>query len=164
MQSLFTNFGLDWKLLLSQAANFFLVLIILRLTVYRPLVELMKKRRARIEEGLTKAAEADRRLAEIGELQKEKLKEAERQGIAVIKSAEEQAKERGRQLLEEAARAETDILARAKERAAADEAAALRKVEAEAVHLVKEILVKTVRVKPEAVDEALIAKVAKELK
>jgi len=162
MQSLFNNLGLDWKLLLSQAANFFLVLIILRLTVYKPLIELMKKRRARIEEGLMKATEADRRLAGIGELQKEKLKEAERQGIAVIKSAEEQAKVRERQILEEAAKSEADIIARAKERAAADEAAALRKVESEAVHLVKEILIRTVQVKPDAVDEALIAKVAQE--
>jgi F-type H+-transporting ATPase subunit b len=163
MQSLFNSLGIDWKLLLSQAANFALVLIILRLTVYKPLLELMRKRRERIEQGLEKADEADRRLTEIGELQKEKLKEAEHKGVQIIRGAEDEAKRERQKILDDAARAEADIIKRAQERTKADEAAALRKVEAQAVHLVKEILIRTVAVKPEAVDEALIEKVARSM-
>ena len=104
MESLLHNLGLDWKLLLSQAVNFLIVLVVLRLTVYKPLVELMRKRRERIEEGLTKATEADTRLAQISELQKEKLKEAEQEGMKILKSSEERARAEQKRILDEAAR------------------------------------------------------------
>lgn len=164
MESLLNNLGLDWKLLLSQAANFLIVLVVLRLTVYKPLLKLMRERRERIEGGLEKAKEADKRLAEMGELQKEKVREAEHKGLQIVKSAEERARAKEKQMLEEAAAKEAEMMKRAKEKADAQGTEAMRKVEAEAVTLVKRILVTSVQMKPEAVDEALIKKAAETVK
>ena len=76
MSQLFSQLGIDWHLLLSQAVNFLLLLAILRFVVYKPLLTLLHKRRERIEEGLTKADEADKRLGEVDRIGKEKIREA----------------------------------------------------------------------------------------
>ena len=65
MAELAEQLGLDWKLLLSQAVNFLLLLFLLRKFAYLPLLKILKERRARIEEGLAKATEADKRLLEV---------------------------------------------------------------------------------------------------
>ena len=160
MESLIGNLGLNWKLLLSQAVNFLILLVVLRLTVYRPLLELMRKRRERIEEGLQKADEADKRLHEVTQLQKEKIKEAEEKGLALITAAQERAKEKEHELLAQVAKKQEEILARAKEQAAAEQEAAYKKAEGRAVELVKEVLIKVVSVSPSAVDDALVQKAA----
>ena len=56
MEQLFSQLGIDWHLLLSQAVNFFLLLIVLRVFAYKPLLAFLHERRRKIEEGLAKAA------------------------------------------------------------------------------------------------------------
>ncbi|MDO8516162.1 MAG: ATP synthase F0 subunit B [bacterium] len=160
MESLVHNLGLDWKLLLSQAVNFLILLTVLRFALYKPLMQMMAKRKERIEQGLEKAKEADRRLEEVSIVQKEKMKETQAQAIALIRKAEEDAKLEEKKILAAAAVKETEVLKRAEERAKAETQAAFLKVRGEAVTLVKQILVETVKLKPEAVDEALIRRVA----
>ncbi len=84
--------GINWKLFLSQAVNFFILLVVLTFFVYKPLIKVIKQRNARIKEGLDKAEEADTRLKEIDIIGKEKIKEAEQQGINIIKDTEKKAK------------------------------------------------------------------------
>ena len=47
MSQLFSQLGIDWHLLLSQAINFLLLLIVLRLVVYKPLLNLLHKRKGK---------------------------------------------------------------------------------------------------------------------
>ena len=161
MSSLLTQLGIDWRLLASQAVNFLILLAVLRYFVYKPLLKMMAHRRSIIEGGIAKAAEADKRLGEISNLQREKLKEAEAQGVEIVKTAESAARERERKILAEAQGKGSQILEAAAEKSKSDEQAARAKVEAEAAELVKKILVETVSLSPDAVDEALIRKVAR---
>lgn len=64
MGELFAAFGIDWRLLLIQAVNFGLLLLILWRFLYRPLVKMLDERRGKIAESVQKAEAADRRLAE----------------------------------------------------------------------------------------------------
>lgn len=160
MESLIHNLGLDWKLLLSQGVNFLIVLVVLRLTVYKPLLAMMRKRRETIEQGLEKAAEADRRLAQVDELQKQKLHEAQQQGLEVIQRATATGKEEEKKIVDEAHRKHEHILQEAQEKAQALHDSEAEKIKGEAAQLVKEILVGVVKVSPQAIDEALIKKVA----
>ncbi len=73
--SITTQLGIDWKLLLSQAVNFLLLLVILRIFVYKPILDILKKRREKIEEGIAKAKEADIRLKEVDDINKKKIKD-----------------------------------------------------------------------------------------
>ena len=86
MNAFISQFGLDWKLFLSQLVNFTLILIVLSIFVYKPVIKIIKDRNARIKEGLDKAEEADIRLKEVDEIGKKKIKEAENTSINIIKN------------------------------------------------------------------------------
>ncbi len=163
MESLIENFGLDWKLLISQAVNFTLVFIILRLTVYKPLLHIMAKRKKKIEDGIMKDEEGTKRLLEIATLEKEKLKEAEVKALDIIHVGEEKAKKEGTKILEATAKKKEEMEITARAQIEAEKQKALREAESQIQHLVKEVLVKAVSVKPEAVDDVLIRKVTEEV-
>ena len=162
MDQLISQLGIDWHLLLSQAVNFLLLLIILRFVAYQPLLKLLRDRRLRIEEGLVKAQEAERRLHDVDEIGKEKLKAAEETAIGIIKRTEGDAKMLEARLLEEAKRKEAEALKNTEALLRAKEDSARRETEERAAALVRAALVKTVELSPEAIDDALIAKAVEE--
>ena len=163
MESLIENFGLDWRLLLSQAVNFSLVFIILKFTIYTPLLHMMAKRKKKIEDGIMKDEEGTRRLLEIATLEKERLKEAEAKALEIIHTGEEKAKQEGIKIIDSALKKKEEMEAIARARIEAEKLRALKEAESQIQHLVKEVLIKAVSVKPEAVDDALIRKVAEEV-
>lgn len=162
MQQLFAQLGIDWHLLLSQAVNFFLLLVVLRLFVYTPLLKLLHDRRARIEEGLTKADEADKRLVEVEEIGKGKIKAAETEAVGILKKTEGDAKTLEAKMLAEAKRKEAEELVAAEARLRAKEDESRRVMEAEAAAIVKMAIARTVEMSPEKIDDALVAKAVKE--
>ena len=162
MSQLFSQLGIDWHLLLSQAVNFLLLLIILRILVYGPLLKLLRKRKERIEEGLVKADEADKRLLEVEEIGKGKVKDAERTALQILKKTELDAKELEEKLIAEAKRKEAMELKNAAAALRVQEEASRRAMEKEAAALVRAALVRTVEISPDAIDEALVAKAVKE--
>jgi F-type H+-transporting ATPase subunit b len=164
MQELFSQLGIDWHLLLSQGVNFLLLLIVLRVFVYKPLLALLHRRRERIEEGLVKADEADKRLLAVEEIGKRKIKEAETQALAILKKTENDAKALEEKMLAEAKRKEAEELANAAIMLRAKEAESRRAVTKEAVAMVRAAIVKTVELAPEKIDDALIVKAVKEAK
>ena len=158
MSELISQLGIDWRLLLSQAVNFFLVLIVLRKFVYKPLLQMLRERRDRIQEGVTKAEEADRRLTEVDELNRGKIKETEMQAIGMLKKTEADAKTLETKLMAEVKRKEAAELQNAQVLLRAQEEASRRAMEKEAVALVRQAIAKTVELSPEKIDDALIAK------
>ncbi len=156
MDVLLEKLGVDWKLFLAQAANFLLLLVILRAVAYRPLLEIMKKRRQKIEEGMAKAQEADTRLREVDQIAARKMRETEAASVTLLKKTESEAKVLEAKLLEEVKRKEAEALRDAELAAAARGKEMLRETERRAASLVKAAIVKTVALKPEAVDDALI--------
>ena len=89
---LLEQLGINWKLLLSQAVNFFILLMILRFFVYKPLLAVIKKRNEKIKLGLEKAAEADIRLKEVDGIAKKHLQKADQESVQIIKNTEARAK------------------------------------------------------------------------
>lgn len=162
MGELIEQLGLDWRLLASQAVNFLILLVLLRLLAYKPLMKILKDRRARIEEGLAKATEAETRLAEVDVIAKDKMKATEEKAMAMIRSTEDKAKKVEAGLLEEARKKEAALLAGADMAAKAKEAEAMKRLEGEAAEIVKRALVRTVEMDPAAVDEVLVKKAVAE--
>jgi F-type H+-transporting ATPase subunit b len=158
MSQLFSQLGIDWHLLLSQAVNFLLLLIILRLVAYKPLLNLLHKRREKIEEGLVKAEEANKRLREVDQISKEKIKEAEGIALQMLKKTESDARELEIKLIAEAKRKEAIELKNAEAALRAQEEESRRTAEKEAVTLVRAAIVKTVELAPGAIDDALISR------
>lgn len=164
MGQLLGQLGIDWRLLLSQAVNFFLLLLILRLFVYKPLVNVLKERRQKIEEGLAKAKEAEERLHEVDEIGRQKIRVAEDEAVTIFQKAEVKAKD-----------LEAGLMLRVKEKEAAEirgieariklrKAEADQALDAQAAKLVRSALVRMVEISPEAIDEAMITRALKEVK
>lgn len=164
MSELFHQLGIDWRLLAGQVVNFALLLVILRAVVYKPIIRILAERRAKIEDGLAKAREADARLAEIQSLVKSKLREAEHAALGLLKETEERAKEREEELLAQTKRKEEEIMKRAELLAQNKQDESMRRLEQEAARLVRNAIEKTVELSPKSIDDALIEKAVKELR
>jgi F-type H+-transporting ATPase subunit b len=158
MSELFHQLGIDWKLLISQAVNFGLLILALRFFAYQPMLKLLRERKQKIEEGLRKAEEADTRLADANLLAKTRMKAAEEEAMLMLKDTEHKAKDLEDRLVMKAQEKEAGMMREAEERAKAREAEVEAVFAKEAQQMVKAALVKTVELSPDAVDEALIKK------
>lgn len=114
MEEILHNLGIDWKLLLAQVINFFILFFILRQFVYKPIVGILKKRREEIEKGLefTKTAEENLRNADAIKLQT--VKEAKEKALGIVSDAESTANARREEILKEAAAKRESVVGEAK--------------------------------------------------
>ena len=156
MEDFIQKFGVDWKLLVSQAVNFLLLLAILQIFAYKPIVDILNKRKARIEDGLANADVADKRLAEIETLKNEELRKAELSAQVLMKATEDRAKEKEAEMMAVTNKKVEVAVLEAKKLIAAKRAESEIEMGKEAVAMVKEALLKTVALDPSAVHEALI--------
>lgn len=164
MQQLLGQLGINGGLLLSQAVNFVLLLIVLRIFVYRPLLKLLHDRRKKIEDGLMKAEEAERRLHDVDEMNKGKIKQTEMEALGILKKTELDALALQERMLVDAKRREQEEFASAAARLRAQEQESRNVVEKEAAALVRRAIIKTVELSPEKIDDALIARAVTEAK
>lgn len=162
--SLLEQLGIDWKLLLSQAVNFFILLIILRAFVYKPLLAAIKKRTERIQEGLDKATEADTRLKEVDQIAKKHLQKADQESIAIIQATQDRAKKISDSLQKKAEEHQAQLMAQAQASYEKQQEEIQKLVFSQALELVKKTLVKTVQLNPKHIDEALIEKAVTQVK
>jgi F-type H+-transporting ATPase subunit b len=156
MSELFSKLGIDWKLLIAQAVNFLLLLTILRFTVYKPLLNLLRDRREKIEKGLKDAELSGKRLEEAELMKKNKLAEADRTSIAMLKETEVKAKQLESSLLLLAKEKEASILSRAEKEAQNYTEEEKKRFFEEAGALIKQGLSYVVQSSPESIDEKLI--------
>lgn len=163
MSELISQLGVDWRSLVGQAINFLLLLIVLRLFVYKPVIKILKDRKSKIEEGLVKAAEADRRLGEMAIKEKERMKKAEEEALMLLRKTEEKAKHLEGEMLRGAQEKEREALERTAIILKAKEEEMKKAMEKEAIHMIKSALQKTVEMKPGDIDEALIEKAIKQI-
>ena len=114
MSEIIKSFGIDWKLLLAQVVNFFILLYILRRFIYKPVSKMMGERKREIEKGLQFSKDAEEQLRQ-SETTKEKiLKEARGQGLKIVSDAESNATLQKSQIVKEANRKKEEIILDAK--------------------------------------------------
>ncbi|MBI3631289.1 MAG: hypothetical protein HY219_00270 [Candidatus Staskawiczbacteria bacterium] len=164
MNSLFEQLGINWKLFLSQAVNFFILLVVLRAFVYKPLLIVIKERNKKIKEGLEKAEEASIRLKEIDIIAKNKLKQADQESMDIIKKTEKQAKILGDNLQKKAEDHQKELMEQIQISYKKQQEEARSLVYQEATELVKKAIKRTVELSPKEIDDALIKKVALKMK
>jgi F-type H+-transporting ATPase subunit b len=163
MSDILGQLGINWELFVSQIVNFFLILIILSIFVYKPVLSVIKERNKKIKEGLDKAEEAGIRLKEVDEIGKKKIKEAEATSIGIIKSTEDRAKILEHDLQKKSEDKQIQMQKELQENYKKQQEEVKDIVLKNAVELVRKTLIKTVELKPEAVDEALIKKAIAEV-
>ena len=157
------QFGIDWKLFVSQLINFVIILIVLSFFVYKPVIKNLKERNKKIKEGLDKVEEAGVRLKEVDAIGKTKIKEAENASMSIIRETENKAKVLGHELQKKLEDSQLKMQKELQENYKKQQEQANELVMKNAVELVKKTIIKTVELKPEAIDEALIKQAAKSL-
>lgn len=122
-ESVFAKIGIDWRLLLTQAINFGILVFILTKFVYRPLLKTIKERQKLAKETVENA-EASRKALENVEQETKRIEQAARKKAdGVIKTAEAQANERRKALVAKAEEEGGKIVAQARRQAEAERAA-----------------------------------------
>lgn len=99
---LIKNFGIDPILLGAQIINFLVILLILRKFLYKPVLDLLKKRQSTIKEGLEKTEEARILLEKTVEDEKKVLEKASIQAKKIIEDAKNHSQNLARQIEENA--------------------------------------------------------------
>lgn len=117
MSELLHNFGVDWKLLIAQAINFFVLFAVLWKFAYKPILEVFRTRRKSIAQGLRDAEEASQRLIQADKIGEEKITEARSEAFGIVSHAEALGKKRKEEILQEAADKGEVVIAEAHRRA-----------------------------------------------
>ena len=86
-----SELGLNIPVLVAQLVNFFLLLVLLRLFLYRPILDMLDRRSQRIKEGLDAAEQSKEHAAEAEQEVSRQLDEARRQGQSLVAQAQEAA-------------------------------------------------------------------------
>lgn len=163
METFVEKIGIDWKLVASQAANFLILLFILRTIIYKPLVRILRERQEKIATGLAHADEASRRLSDVQHEVRAKLQDADARAVALMKDTEHRAREKEAKLLE-ATRAKEDAeRARFEDELKARETAFARELEREGALLITRALAKAVDADPRDIDAKLVERATREL-
>jgi len=103
------SLGFNLPALIAQLINFVLLLIIFRMLLYKPLLNMLDQRKRRIEEGIAASDEAKRRLSETEQETAKEMDKARQEGQALIAQAQ-QAANRLREEETQRARAEAEQL------------------------------------------------------
>jgi len=90
----FAKLGVDWKLLIAQVINFGVLFFVLRHYAYKPMLDFLESRTARIDKGLKDAEAAQAKLIAMEEKEKQVLNEARSEARSLIETAEMNAKKR----------------------------------------------------------------------
>lgn len=129
MSELFEAFGINWKLLLVQAINFGLLLVILWRFLYTPVLRMIDERQQKIAEGVQNAGAASRKLAAADGEGQGIVSKASREAERMVAAARTRAEERGSELVKAAEVKAEALLADAEARAAESERLALQRSE-----------------------------------
>ncbi|MBL4644392.1 MAG: F0F1 ATP synthase subunit B [Candidatus Pacebacteria bacterium] len=108
MEEIASVFGLNWKLLLIQAVNFGVLLLVLRYFLYTPVLKMLDERREKVEKGVKDAEAAGVRIQEIEDERDGVLKEASNEASNILSNSKERSVEQASQITTDAnAQAET---------------------------------------------------------
>ncbi len=109
--------GVDLPLLVSQAVNFGILLLVLYLALFKPLTKMLRERAERVKKGLADA-EASKQLLTDAEARKQELIEAgRREAHDLVERATRSAEQQKQEILQQARQEAHDIILRAQQQA-----------------------------------------------
>lgn len=111
---LLNKLGIDWKLLLAQIVNFFILLFILYKFAYRPILSMLDRRTKTIENGLKAAKEGEERLLKADAVHEEKIAHAEKEVGKLIESARNDAEAMKKEIIVVANKQAEELIKRGK--------------------------------------------------
>ncbi|MDO8558393.1 MAG: F0F1 ATP synthase subunit B [bacterium] len=163
MEELIHKLGIDWKLLLAQAVNFLILLFLLKKFLYKPVIELLAKRKKDIEESVLSGERIARELADIEARKIAEIDGAKSQADMILRETRLLAKEKEQEFLRAAEQKVEKLVKEARQRIREEQARAMDEVAGEVKELVFMVTEKVLRerlpekVYDEFVEEAIVA-------
>ncbi len=117
MQEIIHAFGIDWRLLIIQMVNFFLLMFILTKFLYRPLLNMIEERQMTIESGLENAKEAELALSVANDEAKSIKQNAHHEAQAAIARGKKLGEEEHHSIVSKAEQDREAIVSQAKREA-----------------------------------------------
>ena len=139
MPEIFAKLGLDTKLIVAQAVNFVLLLIILHRLAYKPILGMLEKRADTIDKSLKQAKKIEEELQKTEADRRKEMKKAREEYRALIAEAEKTGKQKKEEMTKEARRKTEEIIARAKEEIRNEKEKSVREARQEIADLAIEI-------------------------
>jgi F-type H+-transporting ATPase subunit b len=136
MDELIKTFHIDWSLMLAQAVNFLIVLLVLYKFAYKPILKTLNDRTKKIEKGLKDSADASQKLEEITEKEKEVLINAKKEAQEIIKKYENEAKKNAESITTEMKEKNAKMLEDAKTMIEEEKKKMLTEIKSEVAELV----------------------------
>ena len=99
MSELFSNLGINGKLLFAQAVNFLLVLWLLNRFVFKKLIAFIEERKKRIEQGVELTEKAKREMERIGEARHRELENARQEADSILAAGRTSASKKQKEAL-----------------------------------------------------------------
>lgn len=136
MQQILTTFGIDWHLLLINAVNFGLLLLVLWYFLYAPVMKMLEERRTKVAQGVRDAQEAANKLAEIAQSRAATLAKAGKEADGVVAAAHATGAAKERELLSKGEAAAATLLRDAEAQATELKARAIEESKQEVAKLI----------------------------
>jgi len=129
------SLGIDWKMLIAQIINFLILLLILRFFLYKPIVNMLTKRKDKIAQGLKDAEQAKEQLEQASAKSKQTLTDASLVSEKIIKTAKKEMEEQTQTEIRKAQLKAEEILASSRQQAALEQAKIVEKAKREITDL-----------------------------
>ena len=135
-------FGLEGNLFIAQIINFAILLIILKIFLYKPIAQILEERKAKIKQGLDDAENAKKALADADNQKTKILKEAKVDADKILENTKASSESLKQQSAQDAKKQATEIVDNAKKQAQDEFAKASKQVGSMSVELSKKIVAK----------------------
>lgn len=109
--------GIEPKLLIAQIVNFTIILVVLSKLLYKPVLEMLEKRKKEIVKGLELTENLRQEEERMAARKKEIIEEAQFEAQEIMKEMHKRARDEEMELLKEAQKKAEDIIIRAKKEA-----------------------------------------------
>lgn len=133
---LLEKLGINPVLLVTQIINFLVLLFILKKFLYKPILEMLERRRTKILEGLKKAQEIEKKYQETERVQEEKLYQARVRAGEILQEAKERVEKMQQEILKKSEKEAEVILEKAKKEIENERLKMLQEVRSEIAYLV----------------------------
>jgi F-type H+-transporting ATPase subunit b len=115
MPEVFEKLGIETNLLVAQAVNFILLLIILQKLAYKPVLKMLQDRSDRIEKSLKQAKKIEEELKSTEETKIAEIKKAKEEAQKIIKEAYEMSEKKSQESIEKTKNKTQEIVEKAKQ-------------------------------------------------
>lgn len=133
------QFGIEPTLLVAQIINFLIILFVLKKFFYKPITKMLDARRATIAESLKNAEEIEQKLQETEEKSAKIIADSQQKAEQLLEDAKTQAENITNAAIDEAKKAQAELMQKAMEQIAAEKETMKKDIEEETLALVVEV-------------------------